>query len=205
MAFDGFTKSDFDSFRIDTLAGRMEAIQTRIQPKFKAIGDTLTEDLSIMVGSEMHLHIARHARRTVNPPNDTWLAIAGNKRGYKKHPHFQVGLWDDRVFVWLAFIYELPKKTKIAQHFLDNIDTLADIIPGNYMISLDHMNKAATSLDEIDLHAALQRFHNVKKAELLIGQYFYTDDPILKDGDKFIKAVKDTYEKLIPIYRLAYK
>lgn len=204
MAFNGFSKIDFDTFQIETLAGRMEAIQNRIQPKFRDIGEVLTEDVSIMVGSEMHLHIARHARRTVNPPNDTWLAIAGNKRGYKQHPHFQVGLWDDRVFVWLAFIYELPEKTKIAKRFLSEIDTISEIVPANYMISLDHMKKDATSLETIDLHAALQRFHNVKKAELLIGQYFYPDDPILQDGDKFIQAVKETYEKLIPIYRLAY-
>lgn len=204
MEFNGFTQQDFDTFQIETLSGRMEAIQTRIQPKFKVIGETLTEDVSLLVGSEMHLHIARHARRTVNPPNDTWLAIAGNKRGYKQHPHFQVGLWDDRVFVWLAFIYELPEKTKIAKLFLENIDTIADIVPANYMISLDHMKKDATSLADIDLHAALQRFHNVKKAELLIGQYFYPGDPILQDGETFIQAVKETYEKLIPIYHLAY-
>src|SRR5699024_11327687 len=67
------------------------------------------EDVRAMVGSDMHLHIAKHARRTVNPPNDTWMAIAGNKRGYKKHPHFQVGLWDDHLFIWLAYIYELPR------------------------------------------------------------------------------------------------
>src|SRR5690625_5408059 len=77
----------------------MTAIQERIQPKFKKIGEALTEDVRAMVGSDMHLHIAKHARRTVNPPNDTWMAIAGNKRGYKKHPHFQVGLWDDHLFI----------------------------------------------------------------------------------------------------------
>lgn len=205
MTFNGFTTDDFETFQIDTLAGRMEAIQNRIQPKFREIGAILREDVSLLVGSEMHLHIARHARRTVNPPNDTWLAIAGNKRGYKKHPHFQVGLWDDRVFVWLAFIYELPEKVTIAKHFLEEIDTIAETVPAHYQISLDHMKKAATSLEDIDLHAALQRFHNVKKAELLIGQYFYKDDPILQDGDAFLEAVKETYATLAPLYHLAYK
>src|SRR5690606_31613238 len=95
MQFTGFTQQDFDTFHIEGLEDRMEAIQQRIQPKFQAIGDVLTDDLSAMVGSEMYLHIAKHARRTVNPPKDTWLAIAGNKRGYKQHPHFQVGLFDD--------------------------------------------------------------------------------------------------------------
>lgn len=204
MTFNGFTKHDFDTFQIDTLAGRMEAIQTRIQPKFQQIGEGLLDDVSAMVGSEMHLHIARHLRRKVNPPNDTWLAIAGNKRGYKQHPHFQVGLWDDHVFIWLAFIYELPGKVKIAERFMDEIDFIRETVPSDFHISLDHMKKDARTFEKIDLEAALQRFHSVKKAEFLVGRFISTDDPVLADGDAFMKLVKETYEALIPIYRLAY-
>lgn len=204
MTFNGFTKHDFEIFKIDTLAGRMEAIQTNIQPKFKQIGEGLLDDVSAMIGSEMHLHIARHLRRKVNPPNDTWLAIAGNKRGYKKHPHFQVGLWDDRVFIWLAFIYELPEKERIAARFIEETDFIRDSVPSDFYISLDHMKKDATTLGDIDLDAALQRFHNVKKAEFLIGKVILADDPILTDGAAFMKLVKETYDRLIPIYRLAY-
>ncbi len=115
MKFTGFNKEDFDTFLIDGLDARMEAIQTRIQPKFQEIGTELADDLSMKLGNEVYLHIAKHARRTVNPPNDTWLAICDNKRGYKKHPHFQVGLFDDRLFIWLALIYELPNKSKICR------------------------------------------------------------------------------------------
>ena len=38
------------------------------------------------------MHVAKHARRSVNPPIDTWVAFAPNKRGYKMLPHFQIGL-----------------------------------------------------------------------------------------------------------------
>lgn len=117
MRFTGFTDSDFETFQIEGLEERMEAIEDRIRPKFRTIGQELTDELSARLGSEMFLHIAKHARRTVNPPQDTWLAIAANKRGYKKHPHFQVGLFDDFVFVWLAFIYELPKNRKWPKHY----------------------------------------------------------------------------------------
>jgi hypothetical protein len=34
------------------------------------------------------------------------LAFANSKRGYKKLPHFQIGLWDTHMFVWFAIIYE---------------------------------------------------------------------------------------------------
>lgn len=204
MNFSGFNQSDFDTFLIDGLEERMEAIQTRIQPKFRALGDILTDDVSAMVGSEMHLHIARHARRTVNPPKDTWLAIAGNKRGYKKHPHFQIGLFDDHVFIWLAFIYELPNKEKIAQNFLNHLDTIQQTIPADFSISQDHMQKNAKLLKELDVEKALIRFRDVKKAEFLIGRQIDAKDPILKDGNQFIELAKNTFETLVPIYRLAY-
>lgn len=157
-----------------------------------------------MIGSEMYLHIAKHARRTVNPPNDTWLAIAGNKRGYKKHPHFQVGLWDDRLFIWLAFIYELPNKQMIASNFLNHFDTLKQYIPETYIISSDHMKKDATNVDPDHLKTALERFRDIKKAELLIGKYIFHDDSILMDGEKLLKTVNETFATLIPIYKLAY-
>ncbi|MCR2823488.1 YktB family protein [Lederbergia panacisoli] len=204
MEFKGFTQNDFNTFHIDGLEERMEAIQQRIQPKFKAIGDILTDDLSAMVGSEMFLHIAKHARRTVNAPKDTWLAIAGNKRGYKQHPHFQVGLFDDHLFIWLAFIYELPNKTTIAKNLLKNIQTIKKTIPSDYVISLDHMKKESTTVANINLKESLIRFRDVKKAEFLVGKHIDANDPILQDGDRFIELVKDTFETLVPIYRLAY-
>src|SRR6478735_5437092 len=128
MSFTGFTQDDFDTFAIDGLDGRMEAIRERIQPKFKALGDSLAQDLSLFAGTEMFLHIAKHLRRKINPPVDTWMAICPNKRGYKQVPHFQVGLFDDRVFIWLALIYELPNKSNIATTYLKHIKTIRRII-----------------------------------------------------------------------------
>lgn len=204
MPFNGFSKSDFDTFHINGLDERMTAIQERIQPKFKVIGDILADDLAAMLGNEMFLHIARHARRTVNPPQDTWLAICNNKRGYKQHPHFQIGLFDDHLFIWLAFIYELPGKTEIAKTFLENTETIKDTIPQDYVVSLDHMKKDAVSINNLDLNKALERFRDVKKAEFLIGRHIAVNDPILKNGEQFIQLAKDTFETLIPIYKLAY-
>ncbi|MFC2950244.1 YktB family protein [Virgibacillus sediminis] len=201
MTFNGFTKEDFETFSIEGLEERMEAIQTRIQPKFQEIGSHLVSFLSAELGNEMFLHIAKHARRTVNPPNDTWLAIADNKRGYKKHPHFQVGLFDDHVFIWLALIYELDYKKEIAESYVKSFDELKQL-PSNYMVSLDHTKRDAISLDKLQLKD-VERFRDVKKAEFLIGQHLPAGDPRLADGKKFLETVEATYETLIPFYRQA--
>lgn len=205
MTFNGFEQTDFDAFNIEGLEGRMEAIQERIQPKFQAIGDEIIDDLSEMTGTEMYLHIARHARRTVNPPQDTWSAYCHNKRGYKKHPHFQIGLWNDNLFIWLAFIYELPHKSEIATNFLDHMQDIKDRVPEYYHVSLDHMKNEATTLENIDLQKALERFKNVKKGEFLIGRKFSPDDPILKDRKLFLEEVKKTFETLTPLYKLSMR
>ncbi|MFZ4450297.1 YktB family protein [Salibacterium aidingense] len=207
MPFQGFRPSDFETFYIDELDERMEAIRNRIQPKFTSIGEYLTDELSVMLGKEMYLHIARHARRTKNPPTDTWLGIADNKRGYKKHPHFQVGLFDDHVFLWLAYIYEMPEKAEVADIFLDNQEQI-EKLPNHYVLSLDHTKKEAFSIkksDKDDITQALKRFRDVKKGEFLVGRHIDKNDPVLEDGDAFLQEAKQTFETLLPLYQLSVK
>jgi uncharacterized protein YktB (UPF0637 family) len=207
MEFRGFTEKDFQSFSIEGLDDRMEAIKENIQPKFKELGSILCDDLSALTGNEMHLHIAKHARRTVNPPKDTWLAICHDKRGYKKHPHFQIGLFDDHVFIWLAYIYELPNKAELAKTLLGHAKKIQKNIPSTYVLSQDHTKKESISLDNLtqtDFVKVLERFQNVKKAEFLIGRHVQASDELLEDGDAFIDFAKDTFKTLLPIYKLSF-
>jgi uncharacterized protein YktB (UPF0637 family) len=208
MIFAGFTQKDFDVFHISGLEARMEGIQTNIQPKFKALGEPLADETAVLSGNPMYLHIAKHARRKVNAPVDTWMAICHDKRGYKQHPHFQVGLFDDRLFIWLALIYELPNKQAIAESFLKSIKKVRRTIPKDYVLSFDHMKKDAVpikGLSESDLKTELERFRDIKKVELLIGQNLTPDNPILTDGHAFSEHTKHIFETLMPLYTLARK
>lgn len=200
MRFTGFDKKDFQTFEIEGLEERMEAIRERIQPKFQQAGQELADFLSMELGQEMFLHIAKHARRSVNPPNDTWLAIAENKRGYKKHPHFQVGLFDDHVFIWLAFIYELPNKSQIAEEFLQHQEFFSKL-PSSFVFSPDHMKKEAYPINELSAENLI-RFRDVKKAEFLIGRQFAANDPLVQNGDHFVQEIKKTYQQLLPYFRI---
>jgi uncharacterized protein YktB (UPF0637 family) len=206
MIFTGFTGHDFETFAIEGLDGRMEAIRERIQPKFKALGDSLCQDLSVLSGTEMFLHIAKHLRRKVNPPVDTWLALCPNKRGYKQVPHFQVGLFDDHVFIWLALIYELPNKGNIATRYMKEVSRLQKELPADFVLSFDHMKKDTVSVSKLDRdgwNAALTRFRDVKKAELLIGRNLSSVDPLLASGAEFEQLVKETFATLMPLYKMA--
>ncbi|GKU78448.1 DUF1054 domain-containing protein [Paenibacillus sp. L3-i20] len=203
----GFHTTDFDVFQLQGLEERMAGIQTHIRPKFQAIGERLALELSLLSGNEMFLHIAKHARRKVNPPKDTWLALCNNKRGYKAHPHFQLGLFDDHLFIWLALIYELPNKKGIASTFLNNIDQVMSTVPADYVISYDHMKKDCATVGEMtpqDWETSLGRFRDVQKVELLIGRHIAMDDELLQDGDALLDFTVSTYKQLIPLYHMAY-
>lgn len=204
MEFPGFTKEDFSVFSLPGLDERMTAIRELIQPKFRELGSFLTAELSTLVGNEMFLHIAKHARRKVNPPNDTWLAIGPNRRGYKQFPHFQLGLFDDHVFIWLAYIYELPNKAHIATNLLSNLNQIESNIGDDFYVSTNHMKKGVHPIKEVNLEEILIRFKQVKKAEFLIGRNIDKDDPILKDGEAFVKLVIDTFKTVVPIYQMSF-
>jgi uncharacterized protein YktB (UPF0637 family) len=204
--FSGFTEQDFDTFRIDGLEPRMEAIRSRIQPKFRALAGELQDELSLLTGSEQFLHIAKHARRTVNAPVDTWMAFSHDKRGYKQHPHFQIGLFDDRVFLWLAFIYELPNKKQIAERLLAHTDEVLAAIGGGFLLSFDHMKKDAVPAGQLGREGwlnAVARFREVKNAELLIGRVLPSEDPAVRNGERFVELARQTFGTLAPIYRIA--
>lgn len=204
--FRGFEPADFAAFSVERLEPRMEAIRARIQPKFHALGAALRDELAMLAKTEMFVHIAKHARRKVNPPVDTWMAFCHSKRGYKMFPHFQIGLFDDRVFLWLAYVYDLPDKRKIADRFLERIGEVHSLVPADYRYSFDHIKKDSTSaadVGESELRQALERFRSVKKEELLIGRVLPADEPLLRSGPQFVALAKQTFAALMPLYLLS--
>lgn len=203
--FTGFTQEDFDVFKIDGLDERMEQLRNRLSPKLEAIASELEPTASSLTGDEMFVHVAKHARRTKNPPNDTWAALASSKRGYKKLPHFQVGMWETHVFIWFAVIYESPIKTDFARELKANKDQVISSIPDEFVWSKDHTQPETISHEDIkqgEFDRLVDRLENVKKAEILCGLTFDREDPRLQNGDEFIKLCEDTIKKLSTLYDL---
>ncbi|PJN87007.1 YktB family protein [Bacillus sp. mrc49] len=200
-----FTADDFNVFTIDGLEQRMETLKDRIQPKLQALGEHFSQQLSVMTGDEMYPHVAKHARRTVNPPKDTWVAFAANSRGYKMMPHFQIGLWETHMFIWYAVIYEAPNKMEIGKKLEQQADRLIKSIPSHYVWSMDHTKPDVIpheGLDIEDLNSMFHRLQTVKKAEILCGIRISRDDAIKMNDDDFMKTIQDAFEHLLPLYKL---
>jgi uncharacterized protein YktB (UPF0637 family) len=84
MATLGFTPADFAVFRVEGFNERMQQIYARVRPKLVRLGDELAPVLARRLHMEFFPHVARHARRTVNPPPETWAAFGPSPKGYKR-------------------------------------------------------------------------------------------------------------------------
>lgn len=207
MPFTGFTTEDFDVFHIPGLAPRMEALIANVRPKLTELGTELAPVLSALCGEEMFAHIAKHARRTVHAPNDTWVAWGPNKRGYKALPHFQVGMFNTHLFVVFAIIYESSNKTIFADALDRHRSEIRSTLPGTYFWSTDHLDPRGTLQSEMDderFNALAHKLREVKKAEVTCGLRIDRDDPVLGDGDKLTALIQETFETLLPLYRYSF-
>ncbi|HEY8477694.1 MAG TPA: DUF1054 family protein [Chloroflexota bacterium] len=114
MSFQGFGAEDFAVFEIPDFEGRMAAIRSRVRPKLIALSGALADALSKQTGLTLFPHVAAHARRKVNPPPDTWLALARSNRGYKRYAHFAVGVQREGAYVRLVLKPEAEDKGRLA-------------------------------------------------------------------------------------------
>ena len=205
MAIQGFTEEDFKVFTIDGLDQRMDAIKTIIRPKFETLSQIFTDELSVLTNSPIYPHIAKHARRTINPPNDTWISFSSNPRGYKMQPHFQIGLWETHVFIWFAVIYEAKGKEEIGKRLSEQTESIKNLIPSDYVWSVDHMKPDViphNSLSAENLSTMFDRLQTVKKAELLCGYKIPREEAIKLSGEQLVDVIRDVFVHLIPLYNV---
>ncbi|CAG9619868.1 YktB family protein [Sutcliffiella rhizosphaerae] len=204
--FNGFKKKDFDVFKVKGLEERMEALKVQIQPKFELLGEYFSPSLTAMTGDEIHYHVAKHARRTINAPKDSWVAFANNQRGYKMLPHFQIGLWETHVFIWFAVIYEAPMKEEYGEALLKDVKKIRKEIPSNYVWSKDHTKPEVipqSDLTEEQHKELFKRLKTVKKAEILCGIQIPMEEAIKLSGDETIARIEEAFQTLRGLYNLS--
>ncbi|MFI2857573.1 DUF1054 domain-containing protein [Paenibacillus sp. JSM ZJ436] len=207
MSFTGFDAKDFDVFTVPGLEARMDALIENVRPKLEALGAELAPFVSAICGEEMFVHVAKHARRTVNPPVDTWVAWAAGKRGYKALPHFEVGMFESHVFVIFAIIYESPNKTVFAGHLEQQLPEIRKQLPESFYWSTDHMKPEGTPHEQMDSEAfaeLIRKLKQVKKAEVMCGLRIPREEASRMNGEELSGMIQNTFETLLPLYRLSF-
>ncbi|ALS78156.1 hypothetical protein AUO94_05600 [Planococcus kocurii] len=196
-----WNEQDFEVFNTPGLDARMSALTDIVRPKFEELGIEFSSFFSGKTGNEFFPHVAKHMRRTVNPPNDSWVAFAPFKRGYKAVPHFQIGMWESHVFIILAVIYEAPNKTAMAQNLLHS-DVLQQL-PTDFTASGDHMKPQSDTLYELGdagIEKLLIRLRDVKKGEFVIGRHLTREQAASLNKEQFFQFTEETFQALLPVY-----
>ncbi len=197
-----FNKEDFEVFSIQGLDERMAGIRENVQPKFRHFAGKAVDFLQgELAGTALPIHVAKHLRRTKYAPDNTWCAIGGDKRGYKKYPHFQIAISGDGVAFYLCLIDQPLKEKEMAKRLLANIPLLGTL-PDDFVVSVDHTVSAVMPIAETDWPLVLDRLHDVKKAELMIGTKIQHNDLRLSSEKGTETLMKNTFMQLLPIYRL---
>lgn len=198
-----FAPKDFKAFDVDGLENRMEALNEHVRPQLNKLGDYFADYFSSQTGEEFYPHVAKHARRSVNPPVDTWVAFAPNKRGYKMLPHFQIGLFRDQLFIMFGVMHEAKNKAEQMKIFKKHFDKIK-ALPNDYSLCLDHMKPEKTLIKEMsedDLKKAIDRAINVKKGEFFVARAIKPSDKRLKSDKAFLQFVEETFDQFLKFYQ----
>lgn len=184
----------------------MDALKAHLRPKLQQLGADFEERLSPLVGQPMYAHVARHARRTVNPPNDSWVAFCVDKRGYKKHPHFQIGAWETHAFALFGIIYESPARGHYASRLEAEASRIVDAIPADYVWVPNHMDPNAIAARVVDtprLRELAAGLCTKRQGELLTGITVPREEAVAMSARQFVAKVEDCFQTLLPLYYLA--
>ncbi|RGI29398.1 DUF1054 family protein [Melissococcus sp. OM08-11BH] len=199
-----FNEACFEVFNIEGLDSRMIGIREKIQPVFQSIDEKLVEELEPLLGEKLPIHIAQHRRRTTNAPNFTWSAMGGNKRGYKKFPHFQLGITPEYVVIWLSFIDNPQNEVLMAQTCLDHLEWF-ESLPNDFVVNTDHTKNNYHALEKERVIKDLTRWRDVKKGEFQIGRVIQKNRFNTESTDVLFDDILQTYLSLIPIYQACFQ
>lgn len=198
-----FTQKEFEVFEVVGLDPRMAAIREQIQPIFQELDAYFVAQLAPDLETTLPVHIAQHRRRTANAPDFTWSAMGGNKRGYKKFPHFTLGINGQYLVMWLSFIDNPQNEQAMAQALLDQPALFKDLAT-DMVLNTDHTLNNYHELTKEQLEVDLTRWRDVKKGEFQIGRIIQADDIKLQDPEVARAYMLETYRQLLPLYQATY-
>lgn len=207
MDFAGWTRDDFAIFEIDDFDGRMALIRSEIQPKLDALGRAMVPLMEAETGSPWFHHVAKHMRRTVNPPADTWVALNQVKRGYKATVHFDVGLSARGANVCLVVKPECTVRGAVADALENHVDRwralyqeseglfigdvpnadLADLLPAREALTEDWLQRA-------------EWLRRRKQFEFEAGYRLSPDEAAALSPEAFVTTAMGRIRALLPVY-----
>ena len=208
MAQAAFGSADFRVFDVKGFTPRMSAIRARIRPKLETLGKSLAPAVGRSLGSDTFAHVAKHARRTVNPPDDTWVAFAPDKRGYKKHCHFKVAVSRHCVRFLFEVGPEHAEKKRWAAAWKRNAGKLGPVLRRMKDLAWfknEHDETPAAALGDMAADAWIELADEIvrtRDGQLVLGRVVAAEEASRWSEAQYRQAALDTFRALVPLYRL---
>lgn len=208
MSFPGFTASDFKIFEIPGFKPRMDAIKGRIRPKLEAVGRDLLPDVTRIGGDAAFAHVAKHARRRVHPPDDTWVAFALDKRGYKKHCHFKVAVSRNAVRFLFEAGPEHAQKKRWAAEWKRHAPRLVPVlrrVKGLGWFKDEHDEAPSAVLADLPADAVAQlgdELTRTRDGQFILGRAIPSAEAARWAPRDYARVARETFHLLAPLYRL---
>jgi uncharacterized protein YktB (UPF0637 family) len=203
-----FGAADFKVFDVDGFQPRMGEIRVRIRPKLETLGRSLAPALARSLGGETFAHVAKHARRTVNPPDDTWVAFGPDRRGYKKHCHFKVAVSRRCVRFLFEIGPEHADKKRWSAAWKKNAGKLAPVLrrmKGLAWFKNEHDETPVAALGDMspdELAAMADEISRTRDGQLVLGRVVAAEEAARWTEAQYRTAALETFRALVPLYRL---
>ncbi|HEY2523711.1 MAG TPA: DUF1054 family protein [Candidatus Binataceae bacterium] len=197
----GFTPADFAVFKIADFDARMQEIDARVRPRLARLADELTPELARRLNHEFYSHLARHGRRTVDPPRETWAAFGPSPRGYQRHGHLALCVSSAGLHARIVVKPQADGRASMAHRIATSAAALARSLRGTRIARYENWNfnalPAETAADEA-LFASLAEGLGKKTGGIDLGFGWNVRDAIRLDRAELL----DAYRELEPLYRI---
>lgn len=205
---DLFTLDDFKVFDIQGFDERMTAIKTRIRPKLTSMGNALASRLGRLVDGALWVHVARHARRRVHAPDDTWVAFGSSTRGYKSDVHFKIAISRNCV----RFLFEVGPEYYAKQEWVrawhrEFKDVSQALLKNKELgwFKSEHDENSALRLRDLsskDLNNLADELTRRKDGQLVLGRRVDRQEFLQLQPKEVEQVAVGTFEPLSLLFRL---
>jgi uncharacterized protein YktB (UPF0637 family) len=197
----GFTRADFDIFKLEGFDERMQQILGRVRPRLVRLGNDLAPELARKLHLEFFPHVARHARRTVNPPPETWAAFGPSPKGYKRYGYLALCISGFGIHARAVVKSEADNRVEMGRRLANQAAELTRSFKGTPVARYDRWNferlpAPIPATDELwcDLAQGLAK----KTGGLDLGFGWPVADALKVDRAEFV----DAFRELEPLYRV---
>ncbi len=201
MAGLGFTPTDFAVFKVEGFSERMQQIYARVRPRLMRLGAELAPELARKLHLEFFPHVARHARRTVNPPPETWAAFGPSPRGYKRYGYLALCISGAGLHARVVVKSEADRRPEMARGLRGNAAQLAKSLRGTGVARYEKWNFKSLPAEMPagdELFAMLAEGLSKKTGGMDLGFGWSVRDALRLDRAELL----DAYRELEPVYRI---